>query len=319
MAVVEPSEPAPEAAAPPRFAGVLVALVTPLRNSGELDEAALDRLAEHVLRGGVTGICAVGSSGEGPRLGRVLRCRVVSALSARIGDAVPLIASPYGLSIAEVLDELEEFARAGVAAGLVSPPSYYPLQDDELVTFYRTVADASPIPILLYNIPAFTGAAIPAAVLKALAAHPRVHGLKDSSRNLEYFTAARLATEGAADFSLLTGTDTLLAASLSLGGDGAIAASANLVPELGCALYAAARGGSPAEAATLQRRLFRVVTTCRRGTFPAGWKAALEAQGLCSRALAPPAQTLTNEQSAALALELRALAVSPDSAQHVPA
>src|SRR5699024_7424986 len=106
-------------------------------------------------------------------------------------------------------------------------------------------------------------------------------GIKDSSRDMEYLQAVVYATAGA-DFAVLTGSDTMLLASLQLGAVGTIAASANLVPEIGRAVYDAVRRGDLAAAATAQERLFTIVQACRVGLPPAGWKAALAWAGVCA-------------------------------------
>ncbi|MGH2949693.1 MAG: dihydrodipicolinate synthase family protein, partial [Solirubrobacteraceae bacterium] len=188
---------------------------------------------------------------------------------------------------------LEELAARGAAAALVAPPAYYPLSDGDVLGFYERLADRSPLPLLLYNMPALTKISIAPAVVAALSAHPRVAGIKDSSRDLEYLTAVRYATgEG---FAVLTGSDSLLLASMVLGADGAIAASANLAPELGCTLYRHAAAGEIEAARAAQRRVFELVSACRAGPFPAGWKAALELAGVCEGHLAAPATPLEGE------------------------
>ena len=287
--------------------GVLVALATPLDEQGSLDRDGLERLLERVLAGGVAGVCPTGSTGEGPRLARADRLAVADAVRARVPAGTPVIAAPSALTAADAVEEIEALAAVGVDGVLLTAPSYYPLADDGVRRYYETVAERSPLPLFIYNIPAFTGIVVAPAVVGALAAHPRIAGIKDSSRDFEYFTAVCHATDGTDGFARLTGSDTMLLASAVVGGHGAIAASANLVPELGVAVHRAAGAGEWDEARAAQRRLFEVVQACRTGEPPAGWKAALELAGVCSGRLAAPAAGLDEAGRAALRERLATL------------
>lgn len=285
-------------------AGVTVALATPLGSDGDLDEAALDRLLDRVVAAGVVGVSPLGSTGEGARLPAVTRRRVVSAVRARI--TVPVIA---GLPVSTVDDarrELDALAADGADAALVAAPSYYPATDNEIHALYSTLADNSPIPLVVYHIPPMTSIRISPAVIGDLAVHPRVVGMKDSSRDMEYLEAALYATADA-DFDIVTGSDTMLLASLVLGAHGTIAASVNLVPELGVGIYDAVVGGDFDRARELQRQLFLIVQACRRGVPPSGWKAALEIAGICSARMAAPAERLPDDAYEMVKRDLAAL------------
>lgn len=323
--------------APALPAGVLVALVTPVAESGGLDRPALGRLVERVVAGGVRGVCPAGSTGEGPRLTRRERVAVAGAVRALLPDDLPMVPGVVADTAAEALEELEELAEAGATAALLAPPTYYPMADDEVERLYRQLADASPLPLLLYNIPGMTGVRIAADVVARLAGHPRVAGIKDSSRDLEYLQdvltatsgedafripgppsgattdTTRTASAGSGDspFRVYTGTDTLLMASLAAGVDGTIAASANLVPELGVGLHSAVVDGDLVTARRLQSALGEIVRACRRGPFPAGWKAALEIAGVCSRRLVPPGTALPLPAVSELADDLERCDVAP--------
>lgn len=287
-------------------AGVLVALVTPLDGAGGVDDGALDRLLQRVLAAGVTGISPTGSTGEGARLTRAQRVHVLDAVRARVPDGFPVIAGVPVAAVDDAIVELDVLGSHGASAALVAPPSYHLASGDDLERLYGLLAEQSSVPLVLYNIPAMTKTPIPPAVVASLARHPRIVGIKDSSRDLEYLQAVIYAAEGA-DFQVMTGSDTLLFASLLLGAHGAIAASANLVPQLGVSLYDAVRGGDPQTARDAQRQLFTIVHACRRGIAPAGWKAALEIAGLCSARLVAPAARLPDEDYRALSDDLHRL------------
>lgn len=276
-----------------RLTGVHCALVTPLDASGDIDLAGLDRLIDRVVRGGVAGVCPAGSTGEGMRLSAEQRISLLRTARALVPPGLTVIPSPSSSHPPSTAEEIRAFAGEGADAVLVPPPASYRLSDDDVFRFYETLAERSPLPIVMYHIPDLMGVGIPATVAARLATHPRIIGLKDSSRQFEYSEEVLYATSGA-DFSLLTGSDTMLLATMLHGGAGAIAASANLVPDLGCAVYQAAAGGDWEEAGRLQERLFHVVAAVRQaGGAAPGWKAALALAGVCSPQPAPPAGPVT--------------------------
>jgi 4-hydroxy-tetrahydrodipicolinate synthase len=285
--------------------GVFVALATPADESGAVDTGGLERLVQRVISGGVSGISPVGSTGEGPRLTRDQRVAVVRRVRALAPPAMPVVPGVPFITAGQVVEELNALAGAGASAALVSPPSYYPLSDPAVQRLYEELADRSPLPLLLYNIPVFTKVRIAPAVAAALAAHPRVAGLKDSSRDMEYQQQVIRACAGA-DFSVLTGTDSLLVASLLTGAHGTIAASANLAPQLVVGVYRSFLAGDMPGALRQQEVLSAVVATCRRGEFPAGWKAALEIAGVCAAHVIPPGSALSAAERAGLAASLDA-------------
>jgi dihydrodipicolinate synthase/N-acetylneuraminate lyase len=289
--------------------GVLPALLTPLDEDGNLDRAGLGRLLDHVLAVPLAGVSPCGSTGEGPLLGRELRVEVVRAVADRLGSEQWLVPGASGVNAAAAIREVEAYAEAGASATLVPPPWYYPVDGSEVIEFFVTVADASPLPLLLYNIPAMTKVAIPVAAVSELAGHPQVIGIKDSSRDFEYFQAVVAATAPVGDFTVLTGTDTMLLASVLAGGAGTIAASVNITPALVHHLYEASLAGRMAEAGEAQVRVTKVVAAARRAGFPRGWKAAAQLLGLCSSRPAHPLRPADAGAVEALAAELSALGV----------
>jgi 4-hydroxy-tetrahydrodipicolinate synthase len=291
------------------LSGVLCALVTPLTPTGEVDLAGLDRLLDRVVRGGVAGICPVGSTGEGSRLTAEQRATVVARVRDRVPAELPVIPTPGVANPPGIPAEIDRCAELGADAALVPPPPHYALTDAELRDFYRRLADTAALPVVIYNFPKLTGVPVPVEVVRAVAGHERIAGIKDSGRDFEYTTAVRYATAEAPGFALLTGSDTMLLATVLIGGAGAVCGSANLVPELGRDLYAAAVAADLTRARVLQRQLFNVVAAARAAGFPAGWKAALELAGVCAATPAAPAAPLTGDRLEALRGKLTALGV----------
>lgn len=294
--------------------GILTALVTPVGSDGAVDHTALERLVARSVAGGVAGLSPCGSTGEGARLTFAQRMQLVESVLA-VASSLPVIAAVPLSSMAAGREELAELGRLGVRAALVAPPSYYPAGERELVRLYGTLAEDSPVPIVLYHIPAFTSG-IPIGAIEQLLDHPRVVGIKDSSRDLEYLQSLLMVVRasGKEDFTVYTGTDTLLVPSLLMGAGGAIAASPNLVPELGVAVLRATVEGRLQDAWEAQQQLAQVVGACRRGNFPAGWKAALELADLCSKDLVPPASSLPQNHIGDLQDSLEHLGVLTEAA-----
>lgn len=287
--------------------GVHVALATPIDpRTGDLDRAGLDRLLARVIDGGVDAVCPTGSTGEGPRLTRAQRLGVLTAVRERTGPDRVVVPAASALALPDAVAEIDDLAAAGASAVLLPPPPYYPLAPAEVVAWYRMITEQTECPLVLYNIPAMTKISIAPAAVAELAALPRVIGIKDSSRDVEYLAQVLRVTAGA-DFAVLTGSDTLLLPSLQLGAHGVIAAGMNLVPRLGRTLFQAATEGDPAAAPAAQQQLSAVAQACRVGQSPAGWKAALAWAGVCSDALVPPARPLAEELRGPLVATLDAL------------
>jgi dihydrodipicolinate synthase/N-acetylneuraminate lyase len=308
------------------LAGVYCALVTPFDPAGSIDDAGLERVVDRVVRARVAGICPAGSTGEGMRLSAAQRLALVRKVRSLVPPGMSVIPSPSASHPPATAEEIRVFAEEGADAVLVAPPASYRLADDDVLSFYETIAEQSPLPIVLYHIPDLMGVGIAPKVAARLASHPRVVGVKDSSRQFEYTEEVVYATSGASargrdgsGFAVLTGSDTMLMATMLHGGTGAIAASANLVPDVGCALYEACDRRDWDEAGQLQERLFHIVAAVRRaGGAAPGWKAALQLVGIGSGQPAPPATPVVGAALEGLRARLSELGVLPGTTAGVP-
>src|SRR2546426_4756516 len=213
------------------LSGVLPALVTPLHRDGSADEAGIRRLVEHVIAGGVHGLLPLGSTGEGASLAERTRWRVLSCVVEAAAGRVPVICGVAQPHLEAARAEVAAAARLGADAALVAPPFYYPTDQATVLEFYRRVASGSRIPILLYNIPPFTKVVAEPATVAALAKEGTIIGIKDSSRDFEYFENMRVATRNVPRFLVYTGSDTMLLASMAMGATGTICGAANVAPE----------------------------------------------------------------------------------------
>ncbi|MHB8613133.1 MAG: dihydrodipicolinate synthase family protein, partial [Candidatus Dormibacteraceae bacterium] len=211
--------------------------------------------------------------------------------------------------------EIEAAARLGAAAALVAPPFYYLIDQPTLIAFYREVAKDSPIPILLYNIPQYTKIVAQPATVATLARDGVIAGIKDSSRDFEYFEGVALATRDLPAFRLFTGSDTMLLPSLMMGGAGTICGAGNVAPRWIVSIYETFVKGDLAAARTGQDRLYELVMVLRSGVFPAAIKTACHLLGICEPWCAAPVQPLDDQLEARLRDRLEAWALlSPTAA-----
>lgn len=289
------------------FSGIWVPLVTPFVAGGDaVDTAALTGLTAHLAAQGIAGFVACGSTGEAAMLDEAEQAAVLQAVLAGAGDK-PVLMGLAGVRPALVARRARRLAEAWPLAGfLLSAPSYVKPDQAGLLDFFRAVADASPAPIVVYNIPARTGVRIAPQTLLALAGHPRIHAVKDCSADAD--AALTLLRDGR--LALLAGNDDEIFAQLALGAAGAIAASAHLRPDLFVRLHRLLGDQRLHEA----QRLWRALRSLTEALFvepnPMPVKAALAQQGwICPDLRAPmrPAAPATlariGEVLAALAAE----------------
>ncbi len=275
-----------------RFGGVLAPITTPFDSAtGDVRPGALRQNITRLLGEGLDGIVVAGSTGEAPLLDADEQRRLVAC--AR--DAVPrdrlLFAGTGAESTREAVARSRAAAAAGADAVLVRPPGYFAsaLTEAALVAYYRGVADACPVPVLLYNIPKYTHVAIGPAVLGRLAAHPNIVGVKDSSGDLKNVSAYRATVP---DWSVFVGSGSLLYAALELGCDGGILALACFAARRCADVYAAFRAGDRARAEALQQPLIPLNKAIVSELGAAGVKAAMDAVGLAGGPVRAPLPAL---------------------------
>jgi 4-hydroxy-tetrahydrodipicolinate synthase len=275
-----------------RLSGVLVALATPLRRDGTVDEPAVGRLVDHVLAGGVHGVLALGSTGETASLDEPARRQVLAAVVKAAAGRIPVLCGVAQPQLSSAIAEAKAAKELGAHAVLVAPPFYYPMGQPALIDFYREVAAASPLPVMLYNIPQFTKVVAEPTTVAVLAREGAIQGIKDSSRDFEYFEGVCLAAREMPEFRLFTGSDSMLLASLAMGAAGTICGAGNVAPAMVVRIYDAYTRGDLVAARGAQDELYRVVAALRDGVFPTAIKSALHLMGLCEPWTAPPATRL---------------------------
>jgi len=283
-----------------RLAGVIPPLVTPLTEDEEVEAAAVGPVIEHVLAGGVHGVFILGTMGEGATLDDERRSTMARAAVEAVAGRVPVIAGVIETSTRRAAATAGVLAQAGVDALVVMAPCYYRHSDQaELLAHFRSVVEATDLPVVIYDNPHTTKNALTVESVQALAEHPQVVALKDSTGDITHF--AQLAHRFAgSDFALFQGDETQLDAALLLGADGIVVGMANLVPGVCVALYEAGRRGQRERAGELQEELLRLqrgLYHLRPRGFLQGMKTALSLLGLCQPWVTKPHLPLDQPQA----------------------
>ena len=287
-----------------QLSGVLVALASPVRLDGAVDEPAVKRLVDHVLAGGVHGVLALGSTGETASLDEASRRAILGGVVEAAHGRVPVICGVARTDLAATRAELKAAASLGADAALVAPPFYYPMDQASVLAFYRELADSSPLPLLLYNIPQYTKVTAEPATVATLGREGAIQGIKDSSRDFEYFEGVCIAARDVPGFRIFTGSDTMLLPSLAMGGAGTICGAANVVPAWVVRVYDEYRRGDLGAARKSQEALYQLVMSVRTGSFPLAIKSALHMLGISEPWSAPPVQKLDPKLEARLREQL---------------
>ncbi len=278
------------------YSGVFSAMPTPLTAAREIDRDATQRVVDYLLDRELAGLAILGSTGECAGLSRRQRREAAEIVAEAVNGRAMIIGGAAGTAIDDLVDDIAPFEALGFAAALVPPPFYFRLDAGGVIDFYERLADRSPIPIFLYNIPQSTKVPIPLEAVARLAEHPNIAGMKDSDGNLAYFTAAAELGLRRDDFAVFTGADTMLAPSLLVGGCGLIGAGANVVPELFVQLERSFSRGEYDAAMMLQRRANEAMVASGIGGYPANFKAVLALRGLCQPTVTIPLRELSVDQ-----------------------
>jgi dihydrodipicolinate synthase/N-acetylneuraminate lyase len=230
---------------------------------------------------------------------------------------VPVICGVAQSHLAAARAEVEAAKTLGADAVLVAPPFYYPTDQAGVLAFYRELSSGAGLPLMLYNIPQFTKVVAEAATVATLAREGTIQGIKDSSRDFEYFEGVCIATRDLPAFRIFTGSDTMLLASLAMGGAGTICGAGNVAPALVVRIFDQYLGGDIEAARAAQDRLYEVVAAVRAGVFPLAIKSALHMMGICEAWSAPPVRQLDERLAGPLREALAASGLlTPERSRH---
>ena len=235
------------------FKGSLVALITPMRADGSVDEKAYESFVDWQIKEGTHGVVPVGTTGESPTLSHDEHKRVVEIAVAVAKGRVPVIAGTGSNSTAEAIDFTRHAKKAGADACLVVTPYYNKPTQEGMFLHFTAIADAVDLPLIIYNIPPRSVVDMSVETMARLAKHKNIIGVKDATANL----ARPLHTKSACgtDFCQLSGEDHTALAFLASGGVGCISVTANVAPRLCSDMHVAWQDGRFADAMAIQDRL----------------------------------------------------------------
>lgn len=286
-----------------KYHGVVVPMVTPVKENGTLDTQAVERIIAFFAQAGVSPLL-MGTTGEGNSVsqkdGQLFVETAVKAAQGRI----TIYAGLTGNCFAEQLAQAEAYTHAGADVIVATLPTYYALTEEQMENYYRTLASSIKGPLMLYNILATTHMSIPVEVIRRLADHPNIVGLKDSERDLERMAQCIEIAKEREDFCYFCGWAAQSAHSLELGGDGIVPSTGNFVPEMFQQLYEAAVKGDMATANRLQDETNEIAKIyqkdCTLGQSLTALKVMMQTKGLCEPWMLMPLTRLSAEEEKAI-------------------
>jgi 4-hydroxy-tetrahydrodipicolinate synthase len=294
------------------WTGVGTALITPFTTSGAVDEAAVSRLARRQVEAGVHFLVPCGTTGETPTLSDAERRRVVELVVEAADGRVPVMAGAGGYDTREVVHAAREMQQAG-ATGLLSVTPYYNKPTPEgLFQHFSAVADATDLPIVLYNVPGRTGCNMEASTIARLATIPHVVGVKEASGNIQQM--AEILRAVPAEFRVLSGDDALTVPLMAIGGRGIISVASNEIPAEMAQMVEAAERGDYQTARAWHQRLLPLLLGNFIESNPGPVKFAMAAMGLCEEVyrlpMVPP-RAASKDRMLAILQEVGALKGQP--------
>jgi 4-hydroxy-tetrahydrodipicolinate synthase len=259
-----------------KFHGVMPYLVSPVDAGGKVMSDVLGKLADDLVKAGVHGLTPLGSTGEFAYLDRAQRRDVVKATIEAAGKRVPVIAGVASTSTADAVAQARDYQALGATGILAILEAYFPLKDAQVEAYFRAIADAVDIPVVLYTNPNFQRSDLTLDVIAKLAEHPRIVAIKDASTN-----TGRLLSimNRCPNLDVFAASAHIPAAVMLIGGVGWMAGPACLIPKQSVKLYDLCMAQRWPEAMELQRRLWRVNEAFARFNLAACIKAGLQIQG----------------------------------------
>jgi 4-hydroxy-tetrahydrodipicolinate synthase len=275
----------------PRFTGAFTALITPFRN-GEIDEAGLRSLVEFQIRNGIDGLIPCGTTGESVTMTDFEHDRVVEIVLDQAAGRVPVVAGTGTNNTHATIEHTRYAQAAGAAGALVVVPYYNKPTQEGMFRHYAAIAEATELPLILYNVPGRTGVNMTPETVLRLSAIPTIAGIKEASGNLDQ--VSQIAIETRPDFAVLSGDDSLTLPIMSVGGHGVVSVVSNIVPDAVAALTGACRRGDFAAARSIHHRLFDLCRAMFIENNPTAVKTAAGLLGLCSGELRLPLTDMTD-------------------------
>ena len=287
----------------PDFHGVFPYLVSPLDASGQIRSDVLGRLCDDLIKNGVHGLTPLGSTGEFAYLSNAQRAAVVQTTIEAARGRVPVVAGIASTSTSDAVAQARSYEKLGVDGILAILEAYFPLSDAQIESYFRAIADAVELPVVIYTNPQFQRSDLTLDVIARLAAHPRIGYIKDASTNTGRLLS--IMNRCGDSIKVFSASAHVPAAVMLIGGVGWMAGPACLVPRQSVELYNLCKAARWDEALALQRRLWRLNEAFARYNLAACIKAGLAIQGYAVGDPVAPQAALTADERQAVETVLR--------------
>jgi 4-hydroxy-tetrahydrodipicolinate synthase len=284
------------------FHGVYPYLVSPIHPDGRVREDVLAKLVDDLIAAGVHGLTPLGSTGEFAYLDRAQREAVVRTTIAAARGRVPVVAGVASTAVADAVDQARAWQRLGADGILAILEAYFPLKDAQVESYFRAIADAVDMPVVLYTNPQFQRSDLSLDVIARLTEHPRIRYIKDASTNTGRLLS--IMNRCGDRLRVFSASAHIPACVMLIGGVGWMAGPACLIPRESVKLYELCRAGDWTAAMALQRRLWRINEVFARFNLAACIKAGLEAQGYAVGDPVAPQMPLTADERKVVAAAL---------------
>jgi 4-hydroxy-tetrahydrodipicolinate synthase len=279
------------------FHGVFPYLVSPLDPDGQIRTEVLGKLCDDLIKSGVHGLTPLGSTGEFAYLNNAQRATVVQATIEAAAGRVPVVAGVVSTSTSDAVAQAKAYQKLGAAGILAIVEAYFPLGDAQIESYFRAIADAVEIPVVIYTNPQFQRSDLTLDVIARLASHPRIGYIKDASTNTGRLLS--IMNRCGESIKVFSASAHIPAAVMLIGGVGWMAGPACVVPRQSVELYNLCKAKHWDEAMALQRRLWRINEAFARYNLAACIKAGLTFQGYdVGDPVAPQAPLTANERKA---------------------
>jgi 4-hydroxy-tetrahydrodipicolinate synthase len=287
----------------PDFHGVFPYLVSPVDPDGTIRREVLARLCEDLIASGVHGLTPLGSTGEFAYLNNAQRLAVVETTIEAARGRVPVVAGVASTSTLDAVAQAKAYQKLGADGILAILEAYFPLSDAQVESYFRAIADAVDIPVVIYTNPQFQRSDLSLDCIARLSAHPRIQYIKDASTNTGRLLS--IMNRCGDSIRVFSASAHIPAAVMLIGGVGWMAGPACIIPRQSVALYELCKAQRWDEALVLQRKLWRVNEAFARYNLAACIKAALSIQGYDVGHPVPPQKALTADERTAVTAVLR--------------
>lgn len=293
-----------------KFRGVVVPMITPVTEQGELDIQSVEKIIELFAKHGVSPLL-MGTTGEGNSVSPQQGYLFVKTAAKVARKRITIYAGLNGCCVSEHIRAANQYHQLGADVIVATLPSYYALTDEQMYSYYKNLADNITAPLMLYNIKATTHMSIPVEIVKRLSTHPNIVGLKDSERDLERMEACLAISKDNPDFAYFCGWAAQSAGSLLGGADGIVPSTGNFTPDMFAELYNAAVTGDADKANDLQKKTDAIARIYQEGRTLgqslAALKVMMNTQNLCQPWMLGPLTRLSAEEEKEIVRKVAAI------------